>query len=84
MFRWGILSTARIACEPLIPAIQDTSNGTLTAIASRDLGKARVPADCSGAPLAFGSYEEMLASDAVDGVYIPPPTSQQTAGVLRG
>ncbi len=76
MFRWGILSTAKIAREQLIPAIVDADNGVLSAIASRDTGKARALAERFGATHAFGSYEELLASDAVDGVYIPLPTSQ--------
>lgn len=76
MFRWGILSTAKIAREQLIPAIVEAGNGVLSAIASRDLEKARALAERFGAPHAFGSYEELLASDVVDGVYIPLPTSQ--------
>ena len=76
MFRWGVLSTAKIGREHLLPAIAEAENGTLAAIASRDLSKARELADRFGAPHAFGSYEELLASDQVDGVYIPLPTSQ--------
>lgn len=76
MFRWGVLSTARIAREHLLPAIADADNGVLAAVASRDLGKARALAERFGAPHAFGSYEELLASGEVDGVYIPLPTSQ--------
>ena len=76
MFRWGILSTAKIAREQLIPAIQDAENGVLSAIASRDEAKAKALAERTGAPHAFGSYEEMLASSEIDGVYIPLPTSQ--------
>ncbi|MGI6855516.1 Gfo/Idh/MocA family protein [Mesorhizobium sp. 1B3] len=76
MFRWGVLSTAKIAREQLIPAIVDSDNGVLSAIASRDLAKARSLAERFGAAHAFGSYDELLASDAVDGVYIPLPTSQ--------
>lgn len=76
MFRWGILSTAKIGRDHVLPAIADSSNGVISAIASRDLGKARALADRFSAPHAFGSYEELLASDAVDGVYIPLPTSQ--------
>jgi predicted dehydrogenase len=76
MFRWGILSTAKIGREQLIPAIVDAENGVLSAIASRDLKKAKALADRFGARHAFGSYEEMLASDKIDGVYIPLPTSQ--------
>jgi predicted dehydrogenase len=76
MFRWGVLSTAKIARDQVLPAIQDADNGVLAAVASRDMAKARALADRFGAPLAFGSYDELLASDAVDGVYIPLPTSQ--------
>ncbi|MDG4884860.1 Gfo/Idh/MocA family oxidoreductase [Mesorhizobium sp. WSM4884] len=76
MFRWGVLSTAKIGREQLLPAIVDSENGVLSAIASRDLSKARALADRFGARHAFGSYEELLASKEVDGVYIPLPTSQ--------
>jgi len=76
MFRWGIVSTAKIGRDHVIPAMQDAENGVVTAIASRDAGKARALADRFGVPHAFGSYEEMLASDTIDGVYIPLPTSQ--------
>ena len=76
MFRWGVLSTAKIGREHVIPAICNAENGVLAAIASRDEGKARALADRFGAPHAFGSYEALLASDTVDGVYIPLPTSQ--------
>ncbi|MEQ1951413.1 Gfo/Idh/MocA family oxidoreductase [Mesorhizobium sp. CN2-181] len=83
MFRWGVLSTARIGREQLLPAIQDAENGVLTAVASRDLAKARALADRFGAPHAFGSYEEMLASDTIDGVYIPLPTSQHVEWAIK-
>lgn len=83
MFRWGVLSTAKIAREQLIPAIQAAENGSLAAIASRDLAKAQSLADQTGATHAFGSYEEMLASDAVDGVYIPLPTSQHVEWAVK-
>lgn len=76
MFRWGVLSTAKIAREQLIPAIVEAEDSVLSAIASRDLSKAKKLAAHFGARHAFGSYEELLASDQVDGVYIPLPTSQ--------
>lgn len=83
MFRWGILSTAKIAREQVIPAIVEADNGVLSAIASRDAAKARALAERFGATHAFGSYEELLASDAVDGVYIPLPTSQHVEWAKR-
>ena len=36
MFRWGILSTAKIGRDHVIPALQDAENGVVTAVASRD------------------------------------------------
>lgn len=76
MLRFGILSTAKIGRELVVPAIQDAENCVVTAIASRDFTKARAMADRFSVPHAFGSYEEMLASDLIDAVYIPLPTSQ--------
>lgn len=76
MFRWGVLSTAKIGREQLLPAIVESENGVLSAIASRDLAKAKALGERFGARHAFGSYEELLASKEVDGVYIPLPTSQ--------
>lgn len=83
MFRFGILSTAKIGRELVIPAIQDSETAVVTAIASRDHAKARALADRFGAPLAFGSYEEMLASDQIDAVYIPLPTAQHIEWSIR-
>lgn len=76
MLRFGILSTARIGRDHVVPAIQDAENCVVTAVASRDLSRARQMANRFSVPHAFGSYEEMLASDVIDAVYIPLPTSQ--------
>ncbi|MGU3400154.1 Gfo/Idh/MocA family protein [Brucellaceae bacterium D45D] len=83
MFRWGILSTAKIGVTQVIPALAGSENGVVHAIASRDAARARTVADRFGAPLAFGSYEELLASDEVDGVYIPLPTAQHVEWTLK-
>ncbi|MCC2613337.1 Gfo/Idh/MocA family protein [Neorhizobium petrolearium] len=83
MLRFGILSTAKIGRELVVPAIQDAENCVVTAFASRDLAKARALADRFGAPHAFGSYEEMLASDVIDAIYIPLPTSQHVEWSIK-
>lgn len=76
MFRWGVLSTAKIGREQVLPAIVEADNGVLSAVASRDKAKAAALAERFGARHAFDSYEELLASAEVDGVYIPLPTAQ--------
>ena len=83
MFRWGVLSTAKIGRDHVIPALQDAGNGVVIAIASRDTEKAKALAERFGIPHAFGSYEELLASDEVDGVYIPLPTSQHAEWAVK-
>lgn len=76
MLKFGILSTARIAEQQLIPAIQQASNAQLVAIASRDHKKARKMAERYNAPYSYGSYDELLQSSEIDAIYIPLPTSQ--------
>ena len=83
MLRFGILSTAKIGRELVVPAIQDAENCVVTAIASRDAAKARAMADRFSVPHAFGSYEEMLASDVIDAVYIPLPTAQHVEWSIK-
>lgn len=83
MLRFGILSTAKIGRDLVVPAMQDAENCVVTAIASRDLSKARAMADRFSVPHAFGSYEEMLASDVIDAVYIPLPTAQHVEWTIR-
>jgi predicted dehydrogenase len=83
MLRFGILSTAKIGRDAVVPAMQDAENSVVTAIASRDLSKARAMADRFSVQRAFGSYEEMLASDVIDAVYIPLPTSKHVEWSIK-
>jgi predicted dehydrogenase len=83
MLRWGILSTAKIGLDWVVPAILDAENSVVTAIASRDLERARAVARRFGVAHAFGSYEAMLASPEIDAVYIPLPTSQHVEWTLK-
>lgn len=71
--RWGILSTARIGTEKVIPAIQQGTSCDVTAIASRTLDAARAAADRLHIPKAYDSYEALLADPDVDAIYIPLP-----------
>ncbi|MBX2824010.1 MAG: Gfo/Idh/MocA family oxidoreductase [Gammaproteobacteria bacterium] len=83
MFRFGILSTAKIGVEHVIPAIQRADNCVVSAIASRDIKKARKLSARFGVSESFGSYEAMLESDTIDAVYIPLPTSQHVEWTLK-
>ena len=61
MFRWGILSTARIGRELVVPAILDSENGVVAAVASRDLARAEEMATRFGVPRVFGAYAKEAA-----------------------
>ena len=71
--RWGIISTANIGMEKVTPGIQRSPHSVVTAIASRDLAKAKDAAKQLGIPKAYGSYEELLADPEIDAVYNPLP-----------
>jgi predicted dehydrogenase len=71
--RWGILSTADIGVGKVIPAMQNAEHVEVTAIASRDLARARSAADRLGIATAYGGYDELLADGSIDAVYIPLP-----------
>ena len=71
--RFGVLSTANIGLKKVIPAMQQGQFTTITAIASRDLDKAREAAKSLGIPKAYGSYEELFADPEIDAIYNPLP-----------
>lgn len=71
--RWGIISTAQIGTNMVIPAIQKTNNGEVTAISSRSQEIAQAAADKLGIPKAYGSYEALLADPEIDAIYNPLP-----------
>ncbi len=73
MVRWGILSTARIGREKVIPALQKAKNLEVAAIASRDEENARKVAAELGIEKAYGSYEALLADPDIDVIYNPLP-----------
>jgi predicted dehydrogenase len=71
--RWGILSTANIGTEKVIPAMQQGTYSEIVGIASRDLAVAQTVAAELGIPKAYGSYEEMLADPEIEAIYNPLP-----------
>lgn len=81
--RWGVLSTAHIGRKSVNPAIQQSSNGTLAAIASRDASRARDAAAAQGIPRHYGSYDALLADPEIDAVYVPLPNSEHRPWSIR-
>ncbi len=72
--RIGILGAARIA-RGFVSGAKPSRTVLVTAVASRDLGKASRFAHDLGVPRAYGSYAELLADPDVDAVYNPLPNT---------
>ncbi len=71
--RWGMISTAKIGVEKVLPAMKQGESIELLALASRDLARAQEVAAHLGIPRAYGSYEELLADPEIDAIYNPLP-----------
>jgi predicted dehydrogenase len=87
--RFGILGAANIARKNW-ESILNSGNATVTAVASRDVRRARrfvkelqSKSPFAAAPAALGSYEELLARPEVEAVYVPLPTGLRKEWVLR-
>jgi predicted dehydrogenase len=81
--RWGVLSTANIAVEKVIPAMQRGAHCDMVGIASRELEKAQAVAEQLSFARAYGSYEELLADPEIEAVYIPLPNHLHVPWSIR-
>ena len=72
LLRWGLLGTARIN-RSLIPAIRASARSQLVGVASRVADRASAYAGEWQIPIAYASYEAMLADPQIDAVYVPLP-----------
>jgi D-xylose 1-dehydrogenase (NADP+, D-xylono-1,5-lactone-forming) len=80
--RIGILGAANIA-RSFISGVGPSASVRVTAIASRDIGKARRFANDTGVQRAYGSYEELLADPAIDAIYNPLPNALHAEWSIR-
>jgi len=71
--KWGILSTASIGTEQVIPAMIKGEYCDVLAIASRSKDAAEKVAERLAIPRAYGSYDDLLADPEIEAVYIPLP-----------
>jgi predicted dehydrogenase len=79
---WGVLSTAKIGWEKVMPAMLKSEHCEIRAIASRSLEKGRKLADQFGIPKAYGSYEELLADPEIEAIYNPLPNHEHVPMTL--
>ena len=70
--RWAILGPGRIA-QSFAKDLSLVPDAELAAVGSRSQERAAAFAEEYGAATAYGSYEELLADDSVDAVYVASP-----------
>jgi predicted dehydrogenase len=70
---WGVIGTGKIGLTKTIPAMQQGRHCAMDAIASRDIARARECAAPLNIPKAYGSYEDLLADDGIQAVYVALP-----------
>ena len=73
MLNWGIISTAKIGWEHVIPAILKSKNSRLVAIASRNTLRAKKLAQKFKIDKSYGSYQELYKDQEIDVIYNPLP-----------
>ncbi|MCF7973297.1 MAG: Gfo/Idh/MocA family oxidoreductase [Phycisphaerae bacterium] len=80
---WGILSTAKIGLEKVIPAMLKSEHCEVLAIASRQDDRAREAARSLDLARAYGSYEALLADTEIQAVYNPLPNHFHVPWTLK-
>jgi predicted dehydrogenase len=83
VLRIGVLSTARITATALLEAAASVPEVTVAAVAARHLSRAEAYAEHHAIPVAYGSYEALLADPDLDAVYNPLPNSLHAPWTLR-
>ena len=71
--RWGVISTANIGTEIVIPGLMKSKELVVQAIASRTIATARKAARKLHIPVAYGSYEARLDDPSIEAIYNPLP-----------
>ena len=74
--RIGVLGTARISATALLEPAARVPEVTVAAVAARDASRATAYAEQHDIPVAYGSYDALLADPGIDAVYIPLPNSR--------
>ena len=79
--RWGILGPGRIS-RAFLTGLAGSASEHAAAVGSRALDRAEATAHEFGVPRAYGSYEQLLADDDVEAVYVGTPNAVHARGAI--
>ncbi|MGF1617875.1 MAG: Gfo/Idh/MocA family protein [Acidimicrobiia bacterium] len=80
--RWGLLGTARIN-DRILDAVSSSRRSRVVAVASRNAERAAAYAAARDIATPFGSYEDLIASDQIDLVYVSLPNDLHTPWAIQ-
>lgn len=85
MIRYAVVGAGWISQEAFLPGVAQSGNSTIAAIVTGDLEKGAKLAAFHGIPqvVSYADYDALLASDAVDAVYIALPNSMHADYAIR-
>lgn len=81
--RWGVLGAANFAQAHMAPAIHAAKGNRLAALATSSPEKAAPFQAINTDLVVFDDYDALLASDAIDAVYIPLPNHLHVDWTLK-
>lgn len=85
MIRYAVVGAGWISQEAFMPAVASTGNSRMQAVVSGNDEGARLLADFYGIPevLDYEDYDELVASDRIDAVYIALPNDLHADYTIR-
>jgi len=81
--RWGVISTAKIGWEKVIPAIQLSEKNKVVAIGSGNIEKAKQIATDNGIARVHASYDDVINDPEVDVIYNPLPNNMHAEWSIK-
>jgi len=85
MISIAIVSTAEIAKNKVIPALQSVESTKLVAVSSRDKNRAQafIDENCNSSQCKGLTHDEVLSSPSIDAVYIPLPSRVRNEFIIK-
>ncbi|MCO6384116.1 Gfo/Idh/MocA family protein [Oceanicola sp. 502str15] len=85
MIRYAVVGAGWISQEAFLPGAHQTGNSRVTAIVSGNAGRAAELASFHDVPevVPYAAYDDLLASDRIDAVYIALPNSMHADYAIR-